>query len=460
DRVLQSQGQGYGLPPGASTTNSAAIVRSFEFTSENATYGAFIEEQIGWKDRLFLTAGARTDQNSAFGRSVGNTVYPRAALSWVMSQEPWYKTVAGISRARVRLAYGKAGVQPGTTAALQFLSASTFPADGGELPGLRLTSIGNQLLKPEVTTEYEAGVDLGILNDQINVEATYFRKRSEDALFQKPLPPSFGAGNSKWENLAKVENKGYELTVDANILQTRLVHWNVRVNGSHIKNKLVDDGDVQLGTPVGARNVEGYPLFGLWDRKLESWNDANGDGIITENEITVGTDAFRGATLPEYEAGLSTVLGLLQNTLRVSALFDYRGKFWNQWGYFNQRCVGTGNCREVNDPSTPLDRQAAAVGANSPSKRTQWGVFVPNDFIRFRELSFSYAVPERLSAQYLRARSVTVVLSGRNLGVPWTKYPGLDPETNSTANNTGGGNNDFFSAPLLRYWIARVNIAL
>jgi hypothetical protein len=139
-------------------------------------------------------------------------------------------------------------------------------------------------------------------------------------------------------------------------------------------------------------------------------------------------------------------------------LFDYRGKFWNQWGYFNQRCVGTGNCREVNDPTTPLAEQAAAVGANSPSKRTQWGVFVENDFIRFRELSVSYAVPERLAAQYLRSRSVTVVLSGRNLGVPWTKFPGLDPETNSAAQNTGGGNNDFFSAPLLRYWIARVNI--
>ncbi len=458
DRQLQSQGQGYGLPPGASTTNSASTIRTFEFTTENATYGAFVEEQLSWKDRLFLTAGARTDQNSAFGRSVGNTVYPRAALSWVMSEEPWYRSLLGISRARVRAAYGKAGVQPTTVAALQFLSASTFPADGGELPGLRLTSIGNQLLKPEVTTEYEAGVDLGILNDRVNVEATYFRKKSEDALFAKPLPPSFGAGTSRFENLAAVENKGYELTVDANVLQTRFAHWNIRVNGSHIKNKLTDDGDVALGTPVGARNVEGYPLFGLWDRKLEGWNDANGDGIITEAEITVGADSYRGPTLPEYEAGLSSTIGLFQSSLRVSALFDYRGKFWNQWGYFNQRCVSTGNCREVNDPKAPLDRQAAAVGANSPSRRTQWGNFVPNDFIRFRELSVSYAVPERLSAQYLRSRSVTVVLSGRNLGVPWTKYPGLDPETNSSAQNTGGGNNDFFSTPLLRYWIARVNI--
>lgn len=458
DEQYQSQGRGYGLPPGASTPNSASTRLSWEFTTENATYGAFVEEQLSWKQRLYLTLGARTDQNSAFGRSVGNTVYPRASLSWVMSDEPWYRKVLGISRTRLRMAYGKAGVQPGTTAALQFLNASTFPADGSELPGLRLASIGNQLLKPEVTTEIETGVDFGLWNDQINVEATYFKKRSEDALFAKPLPPSYGAGGTKFENLAAVENIGYELTIDANVLQTRNLSWNIRLNGSHIKNKLVDDGGVALGTPVGARNVKGYPLFGLWDKKLTGYGDTNGDGIITEAEITVGADAYRGPTLPEYEAGMTNTVGLFKNAVRISALFDYRGKFWNQWGYFNQRCVGTGNCREVNDPHAPLDRQAAAVGANSPSKRTLWGVFVPNDFIRFRELSVSYAVPERLVAQYFKSRTVTFVFSGRNLGVPWTKYPGLDPESNSSVANTGGGNNDFFSPPLLRYWITRVNI--
>ncbi|MCC6318699.1 MAG: SusC/RagA family TonB-linked outer membrane protein [Gemmatimonadaceae bacterium] len=458
DEQYQGQGQGYNLPPGATTTNSAGLVRSFEFTTENATYGAFVEEQLGLRDRLFLTFGLRTDQNSAFGRSVGNTIYPRAAGSYVLSEEPWYKPVLGISRARVRVAYGKAGVQPGTTAAIQFLNASTFPADNGELPGLRLTSIGNALLKPEVTTELEGGFDLGLFSDRINVEATYFRKRSKDALFAKPLPPSYGAGTTQWVNLAAVENKGFELTIDANIVQERVFSWNLRLGGSQIKNKLLDDGDVALGSPVGARNVEGYPLFGLWDRELTGWNDANGDGILTDAEITVGADKYRGSTLPQREAGMNNTFGFFNNRLRVNALFDYRGQFWNQWGYFNQRCVGTGNCREVNDPKTPLEWQARAVAANSPSKRTVWGTFVENDFIRFRELSVAYQVPERLTQQYLKSRNVSIVFSGRNLGVPWTKYPGIDPETNSSVQNTGGGNNDFFSTPLLRYWITRVNI--
>ena len=461
DELYQSQGQGFNLPPGASTPNSAGSqVRALEFTTENATYGLFVEEQVGWRDKLFLTGGARVDKNSAFGRDVGNTVYPRASASYVISDESWFPKIPTVNRLRLRSAYGKAGVQPGTVAALQFLNAQTYPTESGETPGLRLTSIGNQKLKPEVTTEIEAGADIGFLNDRLNIEATFFNKQSKDALFNRPLPPSYGAGGNQFQNLAQVRNRGFEGSIDATIVRTDPVVFDVRFNGSIIKNELTDAGGAPLPTAPGARNVEGFPLFGLWDRKLIGYKDANGDGIITENEITVSDTAlYRGPTLPERQAGLSGSLGFFKNTLRVTTLFDYRGNFYNQWGYQNQRCVSSGNCRAVNDPTAPLADQAAAVAANSPTKRTQWGMFVRNDFVRFRELSVAYTVPERLATR-ARAKSATVVLSGRNLGTPWTKYPGIDPEANSSVGNAGGGNNDFFSPPALRYWIVRVNLGL
>jgi hypothetical protein len=294
----------------------------------------------------------------------------------------------------------------------------------------------------------------------VNVEATFFNKQSKDALFNRPLPPSYGAGANQFQNLAKVRNRGFEASVDATIVRTDPVQFDVRLNGSLIKNELTDAGGAPLPTAPGARNVQGFPLFGLWDRKLISYKDANGDGIISENEIVVSDTAlYRGPTLPERQAGLSGTLGFFKNTLRVSALFDYRGNFYNQWGYQSQRCVSSGNCRAVNDPTAPLADQAAAVAANSPSKRTNWGLFVRNDFVRFREMSVAYTVPQRL-VDMSRAKSATLVLSGRNLGTPWTKYPGIDPEANSSVGNTGGGNNDFFSPPTLRYWIVRFNLGI
>lgn len=458
DTQYETVVQGYTLPPGAQTPNSASIRTSSEFTAENATYGAYLQQDLAWNDRLFLTGSVRTDQNSAFGRNAKNTLYPRAAVSYVLSEEPWFPQSTLLNNLRLRAAWGQAGVQPSTIAALQFLSANTVPLGGTEVGALRLAAIGNFDLRPEVTTETEAGLDVALLNGRVNVEATYFRKISQDALFQNPLPPSFGAGGSQWQNIAAVANAGGELAVDMKLVSKSWFDWSTRVNGSIIRNKLVDAGKAQLAVTQGARNVVGYPAFALWARPIKSFRDANNDGILTEAEIVVGDTAeYKGPTLPVREAGWSNTFGFLNNKLQVSTLLDYRGGHYNQWGFENQRCI-SGNCRAVNDSKAPLADQAAAVATTSARLgNTVWGYFAPNDFIRFRELSVSYALPDKLGSR-LGARSTTVSLVGRNLGLVWTRFPGIDPETNGSVANTGGGNNDFFSAPLLRYWMLRVNL--
>jgi TonB-linked SusC/RagA family outer membrane protein len=463
--LYRSQGRGYGLPPGAETPNAARLRESWEFTTERKTYGFYLEEQVGWRERLFVTAGARLDQHSAFGREATNTIYPRGAVSYVISEESWFPRQDWLGRLRLRIAAGQAGVEPAADAALQFLGARAFPAGAAaDEPGLRLAELGNPTLKPEVTTEVEGGFDLALLGERVNLEATMFRKLSRDALIRAPLAPSLGtsegaAAPQRWQNIAKVENRGVEVTLDAQILQTAPFSWNMRLNGSSLKNKLVNRGDVQLSTAPGARNVEGYPLFGLWDRRITGWDDADGNGILSEAEITVTTDQeFRGSTLPEIEAGFSNTFGLLNNSFQITALFDYRGRFYKRWRSEEYRCQSALNCRAVNDPSASLEEQAAAVAANSATKRSLWGFFVPNDFIKFRELSVSYTVPERYVGRYLRGRSATIVLSGRNLGYPWTDYPGLDPESNWVVLNTGGDNQDLTAQPPIRYFLARVNL--
>ncbi|MBC7895802.1 MAG: SusC/RagA family TonB-linked outer membrane protein [Cytophagaceae bacterium] len=457
DESYRSRLQGYGLGPGVTTPNSASQRTASEFTIENATYGAFVEQQLSHRDRLFGTIGARTDQNSAFGRTVGTTVYPRASLSWVVSDEGWFPRAPLLTSLRVRSAWGKAGVQPGTIAALAFLTPTTYSIGGVETPALRLSSVGNPALKPEVTTEFEGGVDIALFDSRLGIEATVFRKLSRDALYSRPLPPSYGAGATQFQNIGKVENRGYELTVDAGVLRTRLATWDVRLNGSHIRNRLVTIGDATLSTAAGPRNVVGYPINGLWDRPIRTYMDANGDGLLVESEITVdGAQAYRGASLPQYEAGLTNTVTFLRGALRLATLFDYRGQYYSYWQSQNQRCVSTANCRAVNDPTAPLDEQAAAVMGSSSTSRTLWGFFAPGDFIRLREASASYFVPKRWTERLLRGQEMSVVLSGRNLGMLWNRFPGLDPEANS---NPGASSQDFTAEPPLRYFIGRVNIA-
>ena len=450
--------QGYTLPPGAQTPNSASIRTSSEFTAENATFGAYVQQDFAWNERLFLTGSVRTDQNSAFGRNAGNTLYPRLAFSYVLSEESWFPQWNTLNNLRFRSAWGQAGVQPSTIAALQFLNANTVPLGGTEVGALRLGAIGNSDLRPEVTTESETGFDVALFSNRVNIEATYFRKLSRDALFQNPLPPSFGAGANQWQNIAAVMNAGGELSVDVQLLNRKWLAWSTRINGSRIKNKLVDAGKAQLAVTQGARNVVGFPMFGLWARPIKGFADANNDGILTESEIVVGDTAeYKGPTLPVNEAGWSNTFGLFKNTVQLSMLMDYRGGHFNQWGFENQRCL-SGNCQAVNDKLAPLADQAAAVTTTSARLgNSVYGYFTPNDFIRFRELSVAYTLPVSLAGK-MKARTATVAFVGRNIGLLWTRFPGIDPETNGSVANTGGGNNDFFSAPLLRYWTLRVNL--
>ncbi len=451
-------GEGYGLGVGATTPTAASQRLASTTTTQNATYGYYVQEQLSLRgEKLFITGSARTDLNSSFGRNVGNTVYPSANASYVISEESWFRKPAIVDQLRLRATMGQAGLQPSTTAALAFLSPLTYPISGGsEIAGLTIASIGNAALRPEVTTEVESGFDLAMLKGRLNVEFTYFNKSSRDQIFARPLPPSYGVGGTQTVNIARVTNKGVELTFDAQLLQTRMLAWGLRFNGSHLANKLVDVGDVVLPAPQATRNVVGYPLFGLWDRPY-TFSDANADGVITPNEITLASaDAYKGSTLPEYEAGLSNSFQLFNNKISINTLLDYRGKFWNSYRIGLNRCVSSKNCETVNKPGSSLEDQAAAVAAGTAAlNNTQWGLFQKNDFIKLREISVAGNVPDHFVGRYLRGRSAQVVLSGRNLATLWTRYPGIDPEANRLAN----GNDDLGTPPALRTYNVRLNLA-
>jgi TonB-linked SusC/RagA family outer membrane protein len=450
-------GEGYGLGIGATTPTAAQQRLATTTTTENATAGGFAQEQLKYQDKLFGTVSARIDENSAFGKRQKNTIYPSANISYLMSNESWFPKTALADRFRLRGSVGQAGLPPGATAAVTFLNTLTYPSAGGETPGLVLQQPGNLELKPEVTTEYETGFDLGMFSDRVNVEFTYFAKIAKNELFQKPLPPSSGTGaGSQWVNLARVDNKGYEVAVDASVLNSRYLSWNTRLSGSHIKNKLVSIGDVQLPLTQGTRSSVGYPLFGLWDRPY-TYSDANNDGVIVPSEITLAAaDAYKGSTLPEYEGALSNSFGLFNNRVHLNALMDYRGKFWNSYTIGSNRCVSAANCATINVAGSPLDEQAAAVAAATGALRnTRFGIFQPNDFIKLREISVAFDAPSSFVNRYLHGRSTQLVFSGRNLATLWTKYPGIDPE----ANRNGNGNDDLGTPPAIRYWIARLNFA-
>lgn len=435
------------LPPGATTVTAGATAQADESYSESRTLGAFVEQNIGFNDRLFLTAALRSDRNSAFGANFKTVYYPKIAASWVISQASFFPKPQWLDQLRLRSAYGASGVQPGTIDAVQYYSATAGRQESGDVPALVYSTLGNKNLKPERSTETEVGLDGTYWGGRINTELTYYNKYSQDALVSKVLPPSLGTGAvARLENIGAVRNKGLEALISAQLLQRESFAFDVTLNGAYNDNKLISlGGQPAIGTTQQQR--QGYPLYGWWSRQLTGFEDKNGDGIITYNasqalsEITVtDTSVFIGYSMPKTELGFTAGIDLFKKALRVTALLDYKGghKIYNNTERI--RCASRLNCSGLLNTGATLEEQARVVMVREHPSRSVAGYFEDGDYLRFRELAASYQVPERIAGRLFRGRSLTATASVRNLGILWTKYTGVDPEAFGT---TGDAPSEF-----------------
>jgi len=448
------------LPPGGQTITGAAIRTALESTTVAVTLGSYVEHTFGWRDRVFLTGGVRNDRNSAFGSQVRSVWYPKVQGSWVVSDETFFPRNLPVSNLKLRFAYGASGKQPDTTAALLFYAAQTAtlltgtaPADQ---PGIDLFSFGNNNLKPERSAEFEGGFDAGLFRDAARLEVTYYDKRTHDALVNRPLPPSNGINQNRFENIGSVRNRGVEALLSVTKDVTPGVGVDASLSFARNTNKLLT-----LGVPPivngEIREVEGYPLFGFWDRPILSFSDANGNGIIEVNEVKVDSVArFLGSSIPKTSVSLNAGITLFHNRVRLGGQLDYRGD-WKAYNFTERfRCVGVAfNCSAVNNPEAPLADQARAVAAGSSLRGfSQAGYVVDGTFLKLREASLTYYAPE-VWARALRATSMQISLTGRNL-LKWTNYDGIDPELNG--NGQSDLADDFLTAPPIRTLAVRVSL--
>src|SRR5205823_13271202 len=119
----------WNLPPGATQVGAGATPLASSSRTEAKTLGAFVQEQVGFKDRLFVTAVLRGDDNSAFGANYKAVYYPKASVSWVVSQEPFFPKWSWLNSLRLRGAYGFAGNHPGTNDALKLFESYASNVD-------------------------------------------------------------------------------------------------------------------------------------------------------------------------------------------------------------------------------------------------------------------------------------------------------------------------------------------
>ncbi|REL25044.1 SusC/RagA family TonB-linked outer membrane protein [Rhodohalobacter sp. SW132] len=496
--------------PGLNVTGAAANQNLSEQYIEETQAGLFIQEQLGFDDYIFATVGGRFDAHSAFGSEFNTVFYPKASLSFVFSDAPFWQRSNVISSLRVRAAVGQSGLQPGAFDALTTYTSLTSGSGAGIVP----ENLGNPNLRPEVSTEYEFGLDFGLFNERITAEVTYWDRTVTDALVQRNFPTSGGFLQPQLDNIGELKGKGLELGLQFNVLNRSDWSAEIFTNAAYLWEQVTDLGGAAPikvggsypryrqflkegyapGTNFGAQLVNvpsgQLPLdarglletLGRDASGITPGTPASQDLVLDYlNSLTPGTasledlnnfvlladengngdplDHHLGKPTPDWQGSFGGTVRF--RNFKLYTLFEYRaGNYYvnNLTDGFRQRSAGIG--RNTPDAArVERDYMTGGVDSNFNPQNdgqvrfnaaSEWindllaldpfaglNVIQPADFIRLREVSFTYELPgDLLNRLNLRRASFTV--SGRNLAL-WTKYPGVDPEVNAIGR---GGSND------------------
>ena len=456
--------QAFGRNLLAGTGSLAGTASNFSVGEDNIdtrTIGFLTSEQIAWRDRLFVTGTIRGDRNSAFGTDFGFVTYPAASVSYVISDEPFFPKTDILSSLQLRSAYGQSGVQPGSRDAIVYFTPVAVAVNGTETAGFTSAGLGRKDLRPEVSAEFEAGFEAGFAGDRASLDATFYNKRSRDALIARNLPPSAGTVLSRYENIGSVSNRGLELGLNASLLRMERFGWDATVNASWNRNRLeklgkgVDPIIFGLGGNT-QKHTPGRPLGSYFQRPVY-YDDANHNGVIEYGEYSLGdTAVYLGNPLPTRQISLASTFTVYRN-VKVYALLDHKGGFYQYNATEDFRCGTVLNCEALYVPGTPLSQQAAALADAVGYKgfKSVAGYVEKADFVKLREVAVTLTAPDDW-ARMLRTRGLALTLSGRNLHT-WTGYTGFDPEV-TTNSGSNFSQSDFLSQAPVRYYTARINV--
>jgi hypothetical protein len=471
-----------GLTALSATTSNRTTSGDVE---QDATLGFYLQEQLGWRDRLFLTAAVRADDNSAFGQNFDRVYYPKFSASWVISEEPFWRWPV-VNAVKLRAAYGESGKQPITYSALQTYASATGP---GDVATVTPQFLGNPDLGPERSRELEFGFDLGALDDRLGLELTHYRKKTVDAILDRQIPPSVGIPNTQPFNAGSIRNWGTELLLRGTPIRMNAFEWDVTfgwaMNDSEVESlgtpQAILDLRALTGTPdfvtggFSIRHQVGYPIGSYFEQRVVSAvllpngradstrvmcdNGRGGTMVCAGADLRYGTaddapEVYLGRSLPRFEGSVSNMFTLWKN-LRLYALVDFKTDFLKLDGNMRSRCAIFVRCREN---FYPLEFDAKTIaGLQSNGQLTDY--YINNSgYTKLREVSLSYTLPT-ITTRWGNLKRAVVTVAGRNL-YTWTDYPGLEPEAFFLGGDRGGNYGQFEQTtnPQLTQWVVGLNV--
>lgn len=424
----------------------------------------------GLMDRYLLTVTARYDGSSKFSKNYKFAFFPSAALAWRVSEEGFMKDMEWWSNFKVKTSVGQTGnqsISPYQTFARLGTSSPVF--GNGKVIGFGLSSIANDDLKWETTTQTDLGIDLGFLDNRINFAFDYYWKQTRDLLYSATLPPSSGF-SSMLRNIGRIDNKGFEISINTVNMKGK-VNWTTSLNISSNKSIVKDLGtDVygnkieRMDAPIGGGNwfplflgkapfqLYGYEIEGIYQTDEEARLNGEatkhaGDYRYKEIDgkpgITTGDKTILANTQPKFTFGLTNTINWNNFELSFLVTGSIGGDIVNEFNKSITNIGGTWNVRKDAWEGRWQEGKGGKYARASASTKDYLAFGDPNSiwvedgsYVRFKDIKLSYTLPSSWFSGSKKP-NVSLYVSGQNL-ITITGYSHYDPEASWTGSAVNG----------------------
>ncbi|MEN7549091.1 TonB-dependent receptor [Rapidithrix thailandica] len=397
-----------------------------------------------FKDRYTFQATLRADGSSKFGDNKRFGVFPTAAVAWIVSEEAFLKNSKIISFLKLKSSWGLTGNSNfGENKYLSKYVNQPAPGYNGK-PILYPEQLGNPDLQWEQAENYDAGIEIGLFNDRITSEISYYRRYTSKVLMEVTLAPQIGFEDKQFDNVGEILNEGVEFSITTQNL-TGAFQWSTTFNIAHNNNIIKSIGKFSQEAVSGGTNdtrvIPGYSVGTNYLVRFSRIDPENGRPIYLDKE---GYETYTwdpanrvaaGNIMPDFTGSLNNTFAYKNFDMQVLFVFTRGGDIFDSSSKRQLGVVTTWNMREdlfdrwrqpgdqAQYPRLTLDTET--YGSNTPWINTdQW--LHDGSYMRLRRLSIGYTFSSNL-LEKLKLSSARVSLTGTNL-LTFTEFPGLDPE--------------------------------
>ncbi|SFE48251.1 SusC/RagA family TonB-linked outer membrane protein [Thermoflexibacter ruber] len=405
-----------GLAPGQKNLRQGTvqeIIQDFGVFAKDV--GVFAQQEANWNDKVIATVGVRWDKSTLNGNADKFYAFPKASLAVNVANFDFWKFKSVVNQVKPRVAYGETAGLPDFGRTFTALNAANI---GGLLGSTVSTIAGNTNILPERATELEFGLDLGLFDNRVVIEATYYDKKTKNNIQNLTLSPSVGISSTP-SNLAELSNKGWEVSLGGTPVQkdnirwfTRLMYWNNRLLTS------------RLGIPTYTTGAFGTALGTFLIQEGVSPNT-----IVGTPQISPGVFTVWGNSQPDFQMSWFNEVNFLKN-FQFTMLWHLKqgGDNINLTAFLTDSGGTTpGWFGDDNGDGIPNGRQRPPAPYNNAGRWVQ-----DASYLRLREIALYYTLPKNVLSNLFKDKvdRIRIGVSGNNIFTS-TKYFGYDPETST-----------------------------